>query len=71
MQANRLHDLTGCGHGEVVSMLGWYLGQRTLCAGGLLVATPRLEGFLPFLDFSATFGCHDENVLCNALSFII
>jgi hypothetical protein len=56
MQTNRLHDFACRGHGEVVGMLRWYLGQRTLCAGGLLLATPRLEGFLPFFDFSATFG---------------
>jgi hypothetical protein len=36
-------------------MFWWYLGQKTSLACGLLL-TPTLEGFLPFLDFFATFG---------------
>ena len=50
--------------GDLVGMLWWYLGQRTLFAGGSLLST--LESLLPFLNFSAAFGCHGANVLCNA-----
>src|SRR5262249_19156820 len=56
METNELHDFAGRGHGDLIGILWWYLGQWT--AGGGSTLPPTLEGFPPFLHFSAAFGCH-------------
>src|SRR4029450_2431044 len=68
MQTNELHEFTGRGHGDLVSVLRGYLGQWA--AGGGSSLPPTLEGFPPFLHFSAAFGCHSAHVLCNTPSSV-